>query len=63
MPEPVAPRLLGADADAGILLMEDLGPGPSLADSLLTGDRSRMRADLVSYAGPVIDALVEHGPA
>jgi hypothetical protein len=42
------PRLLGADA--GILLMEDLGPGPSLADSLLTGDRSRVRADLVSYA-------------
>jgi Ser/Thr protein kinase RdoA (MazF antagonist) len=50
MPEPVAPRLLGADADAGIVLMEDLGPGPSLADSLLTGDRSRVRADLVSYA-------------
>ncbi len=51
MPEPVAPRLLGADADAGIVLMEDLGPGASLADSLLTGDRSRVRADLVSYAG------------
>jgi Ser/Thr protein kinase RdoA (MazF antagonist) len=51
MPEPVAPRLLGADADTGILLMEDLGPGPSLADSLLTGDRARVRADLVSYAG------------
>jgi Ser/Thr protein kinase RdoA (MazF antagonist) len=50
MPEPVAPRLLGADAEAGILLIEDLGPGPSLADSLLTGDRSRVRADLVSYA-------------
>jgi len=50
MPEPVAPRLLGADADAGILLMEDLGPGPSLADSLLTGDRARVEADLVSYA-------------
>jgi Ser/Thr protein kinase RdoA (MazF antagonist) len=50
MPEPVAPRLLGADADAGILLMEDLGPGASLADSLLTGDRSRVQADLVSYA-------------
>ena len=50
MPEQVAPRLLGADADAGILLMEDLDPGPSLADSLLTGDRSRVRADLVSYA-------------
>jgi Ser/Thr protein kinase RdoA (MazF antagonist) len=50
MPEPVAPRLLGADADAGILLIEDLGPGRSLADSLLTGDRSRVQADLVSYA-------------
>jgi Ser/Thr protein kinase RdoA (MazF antagonist) len=50
MPEPVAPRLLGADGEAGILLIEDLGPGPSLADSLLTGDRSRVRADLVSYA-------------
>ena len=50
MPEPVAPRLLGADAEAGIVLMEDLGPGPSLADSLLTGDRSRVRADLISYA-------------
>jgi Ser/Thr protein kinase RdoA (MazF antagonist) len=51
MPEAVAPRLLGADADAGIVLIEDLGPGPSLADSLLTGDRSRVRADLVCYAG------------
>jgi Ser/Thr protein kinase RdoA (MazF antagonist) len=50
MPEPVAPRLLGADADAGILLMEDLGPGASLADSLLTGDRPRVQADLISYA-------------
>jgi len=50
MPEPVAPRLLGADAEAGIVLMEDLGPGPSLADSLLTGDHSRVQADLVSYA-------------
>ena len=53
MPEPVAPRLLVADADADILLMEDLGPGASLAGSLLTGDRSRVRADLVSYAGPL----------
>jgi Ser/Thr protein kinase RdoA (MazF antagonist) len=50
MPESVAPRLVGADAEAGIVLMEDLGPGPSLADSLLTGDRARVRADLVSYA-------------
>ena len=51
MPEPVVPRLLGADAGAGILLMEDLGPGPSLAGSLPAGGRSRVRADLVSDAG------------
>ena len=46
----VAPRLLGADAAAGILLMEDLGPGSSLADSLLAGDRGRAEDDLISYA-------------
>ena len=40
MPVPVAPRLLGADPDAGILLIEDLGPGTSLADSLLAGDHA-----------------------
>ncbi len=50
MPVPVAPRLLGADAEAGIVLMEDLGPGPSLADSLLTGEPGRAQADLIAYA-------------
>jgi Ser/Thr protein kinase RdoA (MazF antagonist) len=50
MPEPVAPRLLGADAEAGLLLMEDLGPGRSLADSLLTGSAEAAQADLVAYA-------------
>jgi hypothetical protein len=50
MPEPVAPRLLAADIRAGILLMEDLGPGGSLAGSLLDGDRQRAQADLISYA-------------
>jgi Ser/Thr protein kinase RdoA (MazF antagonist) len=50
MPAPVAPRLLGADARAGILLMEDLGEGPSLADSLLTGGRARIEAGLIAYA-------------
>jgi Ser/Thr protein kinase RdoA (MazF antagonist) len=50
MPAPVAPRLLGADTQAGILLTEDLGPGDSLADSLLTGKRDRAQADLVAYA-------------
>jgi aminoglycoside/choline kinase family phosphotransferase len=46
----VAPRLLGADPSAGILIMEDLGPGSSLADSLLAGNGDRAEADLVSYA-------------
>ncbi len=50
MPVPVAPRLLGADATAGVLLMEDLGQGVSLADSLLTGDREHAQADLIAYA-------------
>jgi phosphotransferase family enzyme len=40
LPEPEqravqAPRLLGADARAGLLLMEDLGDGATLADSLM----------------------------
>jgi Ser/Thr protein kinase RdoA (MazF antagonist) len=50
MPVPMAPRLVAADAEAGILLMEDLGPGPSLADALLGGDRERAQAGLVAYA-------------
>lgn len=50
MPVPVAPRLLGADATAGILLVEDLGPGATLAGSLLTGSRADARADLIAYA-------------
>jgi aminoglycoside/choline kinase family phosphotransferase len=50
MPAPVAPRLLGADAAVGILLMEDLGQDVSLADSLLTGGRERAEADLIAYA-------------
>ena len=49
----IAPRLFGADPSAGILIMEDLGPGPSLADSLLARDRDRAEADLVSYARAV----------
>ena len=50
MPVPVAPRLVAADAEAGILLMEDLTPGASLADALLGGDRERAQASLVAYA-------------
>jgi hypothetical protein len=50
MESAVAPRLLGADPSAGILIMEDLGPGSSLADSLMAPDRSRAGADLIGYA-------------
>ncbi|HTZ29540.1 MAG TPA: aminoglycoside phosphotransferase family protein [Streptosporangiaceae bacterium] len=50
MPVPVAPRLLGADAAAGILLIADLGQDVSLADSLLTAGRERAEADLIAYA-------------
>jgi len=46
----VAPRLLGADPSARILIMEDLGPGSSLADSLMGTGRGRVGADLISYA-------------
>lgn len=50
MPVPVAPRLLGADTTAGVLLMEELAAGRSLADSLLLGDRATATADVVAYA-------------
>ena len=48
MPVPVAPRLLGADAQAGLLLMEDLGDGATLADSLMAAGRERVQAELVA---------------
>ena len=50
MPVPVAPRLLGADAQAGLLLMEDLGEGATLADSLMAAGRERVQAELIAYA-------------
>jgi aminoglycoside/choline kinase family phosphotransferase len=50
METPIAPRLFGADHSTGILIMEDLGPGSSLVDSLLARDRDRAEADLLSYA-------------
>ena len=50
MPDPVAPRLLGADIQAGLFVMEDVGSGVTLADSLLATDRAQAKADLVAYA-------------
>ncbi len=76
MPAPVAPRLLGADTAAGILLLEDLGEGASLADSLLAGGPGRVQADLIAYAqalgslhawsmgrgGELADLRIRHAP-
>lgn len=50
MPAPVAPRLLGADTEAGLMLIEDLGDGATLADSLMAAGPERARADLIAYA-------------
>ena len=50
MPVPVAPRLLGVDTELGIVLMEDLGQGGSLAHALLGPDRAFARSALISYA-------------
>lgn len=46
----VVPRLLGGDTDASILVIAELPPGRSLADSLLGDDPGQARADLVAYA-------------
>jgi tRNA A-37 threonylcarbamoyl transferase component Bud32 len=46
-----APRLLAADDEAGILVMEDLGAGPALEDLLLGSDPSAAKRGLVAFAG------------
>ncbi|HYI26065.1 MAG TPA: phosphotransferase [Thermomicrobiales bacterium] len=51
--EPFAPRLYGADRDAGILVMEDLGHMPLQSDILLGDDPDAARADLIAYATTV----------
>lgn len=48
-PSPPTPRLLGGDADLGFLLLEDLGPGRSLAHVLLGGSPQQARAALEGY--------------
>jgi Ser/Thr protein kinase RdoA (MazF antagonist) len=49
-PVAIAPRLLGVDPRAGILLMEDLGAGGSLAHALLATDPVAASEGLVAYA-------------
>src|SRR5262245_38538776 len=46
----VTPRLLGGDRALGLLVLEDLGPGESLADLLLGSDPVAARAGLQAYA-------------
>jgi Ser/Thr protein kinase RdoA (MazF antagonist) len=50
MPSAVAPRLLGADTGIGILVMEDLGRGGSLAHALLGTDQAAAVAAVTAYA-------------
>jgi len=47
----LGPRLLAADDDAGILVIEDLGAGPALEDLLLGSDPSVAERGLVAFAG------------
>jgi hypothetical protein len=46
----LTPRLLGADRDLGLLVLEDAGPGPSLADLLLGSDPDLAKQGLRAYA-------------
>jgi hypothetical protein len=46
----LAPRLLGSDRTLGVLVLEDLGPGASLADRLLGADRAAAGEGMRAYA-------------
>lgn len=46
----LGPRLLAADPEHRLIVMEDLGDAPNLADLLLGGDEKRARAALIEWA-------------
>jgi hypothetical protein len=46
----LAPSLLAGDRESGLLVMEDLGDGDGLADSLLGADETGAEADLLAFA-------------
>jgi hypothetical protein len=46
----LGPRLLAEDAEHRLIVMEDLGDAPNLADLLLGGDEKRARAALIEWA-------------
>jgi hypothetical protein len=49
-PQAVAPRFYGGDVEHRLLLMEDLGAAPSLADRLLAPDREEAEVACLAYA-------------
>lgn len=46
----LGPRLLAADPEHRLIVMEDLGDAPNLADLLLSSDEARARAALIEWA-------------
>lgn len=46
----MGPRLLAADPDHRLIVMEDLGDAPNLADFLLSSDEKQARAALIEWA-------------
>ena len=62
LPEAVRPALVAAGDD--ILVLQDLGPGPSLADLLLGHDPAAAETALMTWAGTLGEALhatLRHG--
>ena len=62
LPEAVRPGLVAAGDD--ILVLQDLGPGPSLADLLLGRDRAAAETALMTWArtlGEALHATLRHG--
>ena len=50
LPPEVAPQVLAADRAAGVVVLSDLGDGPTLADVLLGHDRAAAEGALVGWA-------------
>lgn len=57
------PDLLAVDAAHGIVVMADLGTGPTLADLLLADDRSAAWAGALEWVEALADTLGRSGPA
>lgn len=62
---PLCARLLGGSPDAGLIVLEDLGDGPCLADALQGSDPAHAEAALETYAASLgrLHALTVGGEA